>query len=109
VGIGLGTGLPVVGQRLVPDFSPQGMVGEAFDLVRHLVSRQRLEGLHDPRMQNPPPLLKQTPIGHLVGQGMLEGVDPLGKQTGLIEKLRRLQVRETAMQLLLGQLGDGLQ
>ncbi len=73
------------------------------------LGRERLEGLDDAGMQHPPPLLQQTAVGHLVGQGMLEGVDLVGEEARLIEELRRLEVRQAAMQRLLGQLGHGLQ
>ena len=60
-------------------------------------------------MQHPPPLQQEAAVGHLVGQGVLEGVVRLGEQAGLVEELRRLQVRQAAVQRLLGQLGNGLQ
>ena len=42
-------------------------------------------------------------------QGVLEGVLTLGKEARLIEELGGLEVRQPAMQDLLGQLGNGLQ
>ena len=60
-------------------------------------------------MQHPPPLVQETSVGHLVGEGMLEGILPLGEQARLVEELGRLEVRETTMQRVLGQLGDGLE
>ena len=44
-----------------------------------------------------------------MGEGVLEGVGALGKQAGLVEKLRRLQLRQAAVQRLVGRVGDGLQ
>ena len=70
---------------------------------------ERLEGLDDAGMQHPPPLLEQTAVGHLVGQGVLEGVLALGEEARLVEELGRLEVRQAAVQRLLGQLGNGLQ
>ena len=60
-------------------------------------------------MQRPPPLLEQAAVGHLVRQGVLEGVVLLGEEPRLVEELGRLQVRQTAVQRRLGQLGNGLQ
>ena len=60
-------------------------------------------------MQPPPPLPQEAVVGHLVGQGMLEGVVRLGEQAGLVEELGGLQVRQAAVQGGLGQLGDGLE
>jgi hypothetical protein len=40
---------------------------------------------------------------------MLERALTLGEQPGLVEELGRLQVGETAMQICLGQIDNGLQ
>ena len=63
------------------------MVRQAFDLLGHPVGRERLKGLDNPGMQHPPPLLEEAAVGHLMRQGMLEGIYRLGKQARLIEKL----------------------
>src|SRR5438128_11460703 len=60
-------------------------------------------------MQHPPPLLEEAHVGYLMGQGVLEGVFALGEQARLVEKLGCLEVRNTAMQRLLGHLGNGVQ
>jgi hypothetical protein len=60
------------------------MVRQAFDLLDPSLGGQRLESLDQACVQPPPPLLEQTPIGHFVGQGVLEGVFVVGKQAGLI-------------------------
>src|SRR5262249_53802550 len=106
---GLLPGLPEVRQGLVPHFAAQGLVGQAFGLLGPPVPSERFEGRDDAGMQRPPSLLEQTTVGHLMGQGMLEGVLTLGKETRLIEKLGRLEVRHAAMQRVLRQLGNGLE
>ena len=60
-------------------------------------------------MQRPPPLLEQAAVGHLVRQGVLEGVFQLGEEVGLIEELRGLEVGEVAAQVSVRQVGNGLQ
>jgi len=40
---------------------------------------------------------------------VLEGIGALGKQAGLVEKLRCLELCQTAVQRLVGRVGDGLQ
>ena len=90
--------LPAVRQGLVPHLAPQGMVRQAFDLLGHPVPSERLQGLDDAGMQRPPPLLEQAAVGHLVGQGVLEGVLALGEEARLVEELGRLEVREAAVQ-----------
>jgi hypothetical protein len=74
------------------------MMRQAFDLVRasprsHLsspVGHQHLDGLNQARVQPSSPLQQQAAVGHLVRQGMLEGVLRLREQARLIQKLRRL-------------------
>ena len=85
------------------------MVRQAFDLLGHPVPGERLQGLDDAGMQRAPPLLQEAAIGHLVGEGVLEGVLALGEEPRLIEKLGGLQVGQAAVERLLGQLGNGLQ
>jgi hypothetical protein len=79
--------LPAVCQGLVPDLAPQGMVGEPSDLVGQAVSIERLQGLDDARVQHPPPPQQEAVVGHLLGEGMLEGVVRLGEQSRLIQEL----------------------
>ena len=107
--IALAPRLPAIRQGLVPHLAPQGMVGQPFDLLGHPVPGERLQGLDDAGVQRPPPLLEETAVGHLVGQGVLEGVLELGEQLRLVEELGRLQVRQAVVQGLLGQLGNGLE
>ena len=107
--VGPGAGLLAVGDGLVPHLAPQGMVRQAFDLLGHPLGRERLKGLDNARVQHPPPLQQETAVGHLVRQGMLEGVFRLGEQAGLIQELRRLQVRQAAVQRRLGHVRNGPQ
>ena len=85
------------------------MVGQPFDLLGQPVGIERLDGLDDAGVQRPPPLLQQAAVGHLVGEGVLEGVFELGEEARLVEELGGLQVGEAQAERLLGQLGDGLQ
>ena len=55
------------------------MVGQAFDLLAHPVPGRAFQHLDDAGMQRPPSLLQQAAIGHLLGEGMLEGV---GRSSG---------------------------
>jgi hypothetical protein len=106
---GLCPSLPAVHQGLVPQLSTDGMVGEAFDLIHQAVTSERFQGLDDARMQRPPPLLEQTAVRHLVGQGVLEGVGVLREEAGLVQELGRLKGCEATVKGLLGQFGNGLQ
>ena len=68
------------------------MVGEPFDLLGHPSPSEGFQGHDDAGMEHPPPLLEQAPIGHLVGEGVLEGVFWLGKKACLVEELGGLQM-----------------
>ncbi len=67
-----------------------------------------LDGLNDARVQGPASLLEEAPIGHFLGQGMLEGIFQLRGEARLIEELVGLEVHEPTPECLLGQLRDGL-
>ena len=72
--------LPAVCQGLVPDLAPQGMVGEPSDLVGQAVSIEPSKGLDDAGVQGPSPLRKQTAVGYLMGEGVLEGEGEIGEE-----------------------------
>jgi hypothetical protein len=85
------------------------MVRQAVDLLGHPFGRQRLESLDQACMQYPPPLKQEAPVGHLVRQGMLEGVLRLGEQARLVQELRGLEVRQATVQGRLRQVDNGPQ
>ena len=103
-----GPGLATVGHSFV-HLATQSMVRQPVDLLGLAVGIQPLEGCHNADMEPPPLLLQERLIGHLVGEGMLESILPLGKAARLIQELDRLEVRETPIQGVVGQLSDGLQ
>ena len=92
--------LPAVHQGLVPHLPPQSMVSQALDLLGHALPGECLQGLDDAGMQHPPSFLEQTAVGYFVGEGVLEGVFVVRKESRLVEKFGRLQVREATMQRL---------
>ena len=68
------------------------MVGEACDLVWAVPRSplgspglgERLKGLDNVGMEHPPLLVQQAPVGHFLGEGMLEGIGRLRDQARLI-------------------------
>ena len=104
----LGTGLPAVRHGLVPHLTPEGMLGQPFRLLGQTVGIEPFAGCDDAGVQGTSPLQQETAVGHFVCEGVLESVCELGEEMGFVEELSRLQVAETAAQLLLGQLSDGL-
>jgi hypothetical protein len=71
------------------------MVGQAFHLLGYPVSGEHFPGEDDAGMEDPPPLLEQWRVGHLIGEGLLEGVLYLGEQAYLIGELSSLQMAES--------------
>jgi hypothetical protein len=69
---------------------------------------QPFERIHNSAVEGAPPLLQETPVRHLVGQGVLEGVFRLGEEAGLVEELGSLQTHEPTAERLVRHLGDGL-
>jgi hypothetical protein len=63
------------------------VVRQEINLLGHPLWGEPFQGLDNAGVQRPPPLLEQTPIGHFVRQGVLEGVGQVREQAGLIEKL----------------------
>ena len=70
---------------------------QSFDLFRQAVGIVGLHDLDDPRMQRSSPLLRQIAVGRLVGQGVLEGVDMLREEAGLIHELGHLELLEAVV------------
>jgi hypothetical protein len=54
--IRLGTGLPTVRHRLVPDLAPEGMLGQPFRLLGQTVGIEPFAGVDDAGVQGPAPL-----------------------------------------------------
>ena len=72
---------------------------QAFHLLGHPVTSECFQGLDDADMERSPPLLEQTPIGHLMCQGVLKSVLQLREEARLIQELRGLEVGEVVVQV----------
>jgi hypothetical protein len=101
--------LPAVTQGLVPHLTPHGVVGQPVDLLGQATGIESLDSLDDAGVEHATSLLEQLPIGHLVGEGVLEGVGMFGEQARLIQKLGGLQVGQAMLENRLGQRSNGVQ
>jgi hypothetical protein len=63
------------------------MMREAFHLFGEAVRVERFDSLYEAGMESPPSLVKEAAIGHLVAERVLEHVNELGEEVGLIEEL----------------------
>ena len=75
--------------------------GQAFDLLGQALAVRASRASTMRRMEDPPALLGQAAVGHLVGQGVLEGEFTLGEEPRLVDELG-LQVVEAAVQAASG-------
>ena len=98
-----------IAHRLRPRLAPQGVVGEQLDLLRAPPAVQPLEGLHDPAVQLPTPVLEEAAVRHLMRQRVLERVLEIGEEMGLVQELGGLEVGELPPQRRLVHVGDGLE
>ena len=85
------------------------MMRQQFGSGRNGVGKLLGQHLGDLLMVVLPGALQQRLIGHLLGEGVLEGVDVLGEELQLVEELGGLQVGEAPAERLFGLLGDGLE
>jgi hypothetical protein len=57
------------------------MMGEQFDMFGQTVGIELFYRLDDASVERAPPFLKQTTVGYLMREGVLEGVFGLGEKT----------------------------
>jgi hypothetical protein len=74
------------------------MVCQLLNLIRQPITAGGFKRFDDSGMENSPPFLEKAGVCDLMRQGMLEGVDAFGKQLRFIDKLSRLQMRQTTLQ-----------
>ena len=70
---------------------------------------EALDGRHDLAVEAAAPVLQQAPVGHLVGEGVLEGVFEVREEARLVQELGGLEAADRAAQLVLGQRGRRLE
>ena len=73
--------LPRVAQRARPQLAVQRVVGQPLDVLLETVGIEPLEGRHDASVQRAPLLGIDAAVGHVVGEGVLEGVLDLGERS----------------------------
>jgi hypothetical protein len=71
-------------------------MSEPLDLLAEAITIEALHGLHDPDVEVTASAREETPVGHLVGERVLEGVFEIGEEASLEEELGRLKLDQTA-------------
>ncbi len=85
------------------------MLRKPLNLFDQAVWIQLLNRLYDLRMQCPPAILEKPSISNLMRKRVLESVFEVGKQARLVNKFRRLKVRQLPSEIFLRKFGDGLE
>jgi len=115
VGNGLAIGSPrqspeprlaEIGDRLLPQLSAQGVMGQPLGLLGEVLGREPLDGLGDAGVQGALPVVEQPLVRHLVSERVLERVLEVRKEPGLVEELGRLEVGQLGAHLVLRRVGD---
>src|SRR5262245_65979905 len=91
----LDASLPAVHHGLVPYLTSQGMLSKPFRLLGQTVGIEPFHGFNYAGVQGTPLLAQKAAVGHVMGEGMLEGVFQLRKELRLIDELRGLQTVES--------------
>jgi hypothetical protein len=98
-----------VGNRLLPQFPVQGVVGQPLGLLGNALGRKLLDRLGNADVQITPPVLQHSLVGHLVSQRVLESVFDIGKEPNLVEELGGLQAGQLGAHPVLRRVGNGKQ
>jgi hypothetical protein len=85
------------------------VVGQPLQVLAEAVRIEGLDDLDDPRVESLPPVPGEAAIRDILGEGVLEGVLQLRKQSRLVEKLRGLQAAQAGSQRVLPEPGDRAQ
>src|SRR4029453_16546132 len=79
---------------LPPPLATARVMGEPLDLLTEAITIEALHGLHDPDMEVTASAAEDAPVGHLMGERVLEGVLEIGEEARLVEKLGRLKMAQ---------------
>src|SRR5262249_23827854 len=96
-------------EGLLPHLATESVMGESLDLLAKAIPVKHLDRVHDPRVPFPSQLLQQAAIRDLMRERVLERVLEVWKEPRLVDKLRRLQVVESATERLVRELSDRLE
>src|SRR5262249_14164750 len=94
---GLLSGLSEIRGSLLPPLRPEGMMAQAVDVLPQPIGIESLDGRHDLAVETATPVLEQTPIGDLVGEGVFEGVLEVREEARLVQELAGLEVPDRSM------------
>ena len=104
-----GAGLAGVGHGFVPDASAEGVMRQPLDALQDEIVRPSLERFDQAPIESPTAFLEQGAESHVECQRVLERALEDREETALVEELRLLEVVHAPAQLVLRDVGDGLE
>jgi hypothetical protein len=81
-------------------------MGQQLDLVAQAIVADRFAGRDDPRVKLAAAFLQHAAVGYILRQRVLEAVLQVGKESSLVDELRRLQAGQSCGQHLVRQIRD---
>jgi hypothetical protein len=103
------TGLAPAGDGFFNEPSFRIMLRKELGLAVHQLGGMCCERFGDPRVQLLPRAAQQAAMRRVLNQGVLEGVDRVGRGTSLEHQLGGDEAGESGLQLVLGEAADSLQ
>src|SRR5262245_41251227 len=85
------------------------VIGQRVVMLRQALGKDLLDGPRSVPMQHTPSLLQQTSVGHLVGEGVFEGIYGGWEPSRLIEELGGLEMAEVCEELCCSEVGHSLE
>src|SRR5215813_14641022 len=92
---GLGAGLPVINNGLLPTFALYGVVGEPLDVLGDPIPIRTFDGADDASVKGLAPVLRHGAVGDFMSERVLERVRGIRKEARLVQELGRAQMRES--------------
>ncbi len=85
------------------------VISQRIVVLWQALGKKLLDGLRSAPMQPTPSFLQQTPVGHLVGEGVFKSIYGGWEPPRLIEELGGLEVAEMCVELCGSEVGHGLE
>src|SRR5262249_28087466 len=81
------SGLPEIRDRLLPQLSAQGVVGETLGLLGHAFACEAFESLGNAGVKGALPVKEQLSVRDVLSESVLERVLEIGKEPSLVQEL----------------------
>src|SRR5581483_7379194 len=103
---GLARALAEIHPGLVPHLATDRVMCELFDVLGQTVWRKPLDRIDDTAVQSATATAEQAAVGHVMGDGVLEGVLEIREQLRLVQELSSLEPTDLTAQHVLWDVRD---